>query len=470
MLRPTSPHQKQHNRVLESGQLQAVDTSGDWTLRMMGLMLWKAVVFLLLFPVVAAAGISRQDSFVIPSSDGTKLLVMICPDSQHDEGSIATLPDGREFDVRENFEKSGCYDAKTLAPLWQVDWYAPQSSIRWSKDFSHVARIDIHRDARWEGYLEFWRDGKLIKHYKGSDLLTGLRQEEFLCGYWDWPAWCDGAALSADQQRLYVKTTRRSLWLASRKIDLRLQEFYTFDLSDGSINSRRTTGAWLLWAYGAAILGALLLALLSFRILLGLRVGFSTKTGFDVVTKKQPASSDAAAISICHFHTLDRVRSKRIIAILMPYEIRIEQFPGKPLAVVRRQASMQQLGPVIQQACGLVWNTLRSQNVKGAGRHVSVYLDSVFNLEVGVELEAPFTGAGEVIGSSLPAGPVATITHFGPYQRLSDAHEAIHQWCKANGREPIRPCWEIYGHWLNEWNADPGKIRTDVYYLLTPGQ
>jgi len=32
----------------------------------------------------------------------------------------------------------------------------------------------------------------------------------------------------------------------------------------------------------------------------------------------------------------------------MNYNVHIEQFPGRPLAVVRRTASMQQLGTVIQ--------------------------------------------------------------------------------------------------------------------------
>lgn len=153
----------------------------------------------------------------------------------------------------------------------------------------------------------------------------------------------------------------------------------------------------------------------------------------------------------------------------MNYSVRIERFPGRPLAVVRRRAAIQQLGTVIQEACGTVWNVLRAEQVKGAGRHVAVYLDSVFNLEVGVELDAPFGGHGEVIGSSLPAGEVATTTHFGPYQRLADAHQAIQKWCADHGRQPVRPCWETYGHWLDEWNTDPSKIRTDVYYLLKPG-
>jgi DNA gyrase inhibitor GyrI len=154
----------------------------------------------------------------------------------------------------------------------------------------------------------------------------------------------------------------------------------------------------------------------------------------------------------------------------MNYTVRIEQFPSKPLAVVRRQAPKQQLSKVVPEACGTVWNVVRAQKIKGAGRHVAVYWDNVYNLEIGVELETPLAAShGEVMPSSLPSGEVATTTHFGPYQRLGEAHEAIHKWCAANGREPVRPCWETYGHWEDAWNNDPGKIRTDIYYLLSSG-
>ena len=150
----------------------------------------------------------------------------------------------------------------------------------------------------------------------------------------------------------------------------------------------------------------------------------------------------------------------------MSYDIRIAQFPGCSLAVVKRRASLQQLSSVIPQACGLVWNALRARNVRGAGRHVAVYWDNVYNLEIGVEVEEPFAGTGEVVASSLPAGPVATTTHFGPYQKLGAAHEAVQAWCRAQKLEPVRPCWETYGHWLDEWNNNPAAIRTDLYYLL----
>jgi hypothetical protein len=148
------------------------------------------------------------------------------------------------------------------------------------------------------------------------------------------------------------------------------------------------------------------------------------------------------------------------------YNIRVEQHVGRPLAVVRRRARPQDLASVVPDACGTVWGVVRAQQIPGAGRHVAVYLDDVINLEIGVELDAPFGGHGEVFGSETPAGTVATTTHNGPYQLLHHAHEAIRQWCARNGHALAGPNWEIYGHWKDEWNTDPAKITTDVVYLL----
>ena len=152
----------------------------------------------------------------------------------------------------------------------------------------------------------------------------------------------------------------------------------------------------------------------------------------------------------------------------MQYDIRPEQLAAIPLAVVRRQAAPPQLSRVVPDACGVVWNVLHTQKIAGAGRHVALYWDDVINLEVGVELATPFAGPGDVVPSATPAGMVATTTHFGPYGRLGDAHQAIVQWCVAHGHERAGPRWEIYGHWIDGWNADPSKIRTDVFHLLKP--
>jgi len=150
----------------------------------------------------------------------------------------------------------------------------------------------------------------------------------------------------------------------------------------------------------------------------------------------------------------------------MDYLIRLEQLEAQPLAVVRRRATLKDLPKVVPAACGLVWSALRAHPDSKPGRHVSLYLDTVINLEVGVEVAAPFAESGEVVGSATPSGLIAATTHFGPYQQLHGAHEALRLWCTQNGYERAGPFWEVYGHWKDEWNNDPALIRTDVFYLL----
>jgi effector-binding domain-containing protein len=150
----------------------------------------------------------------------------------------------------------------------------------------------------------------------------------------------------------------------------------------------------------------------------------------------------------------------------MEYDVRLEQHGGRPLAVVRRRASLQELSTVVPDACGTVWSVVRAQQIAGAGRHVALYLDDQINLEVGVELDTPFAGHGEVVGSATPAGAVATAAHFGPYNRVHEAHKAIRQWCADHGHTLAGINWEVYGHWTDECNRDPSRIRTDVFYLL----
>lgn len=150
----------------------------------------------------------------------------------------------------------------------------------------------------------------------------------------------------------------------------------------------------------------------------------------------------------------------------MIYDVRVEQHPGSPLAVVRRQARPQELSTVIPEACGTVWNTLKERNITGAGRNIALYLDDTINLEVGVELVTPLEGQGGIVASTTPAGRVAIATHFGPYARLGEAHQAIRRWCVDHDYLLAGPNWEIYGHWEKEWTDNPDKIQTDVHYLL----
>ena len=149
----------------------------------------------------------------------------------------------------------------------------------------------------------------------------------------------------------------------------------------------------------------------------------------------------------------------------MHYLIKLTSVEAVPTAVIRSRVQPKELSKFVPAACGEVWSFIRSAGLPRPGRHVALYLAGGL-VEVGAEVSERFEGNDRVHCSQLPAGFVATVTHFGPYARVGVAHEEIRRWCAAHGHQLSGVCWEIYGHWDESWNADPSKIRTDVFHLL----
>ena len=84
------------------------------------------------------------------------------------------------------------------------------------------------------------------------------------------------------------------------------------------------------------------------------------------------------------------------------------------------------------------------------------------NIDFGVQVARPFGREGNVQCIETPTGEVARTVHVAPYDRLGDAHNAIHAWCAANNRKIAQASWEIYG----DWNDNPSLLETTIKYLL----
>jgi effector-binding domain-containing protein len=135
-------------------------------------------------------------------------------------------------------------------------------------------------------------------------------------------------------------------------------------------------------------------------------------------------------------------------------------------AVIRGIVPRHELSRFVPAACGEVWAFIRAAKLPRPGRHVAVYLDGDGSVEVGAEVSESFEGNERVHCSRLPAGRVATAVYYGPYAGLGQAHAGVQRWCAENSCCTSGVCWEIYGHWEESWNADPSRIRTDLFYLL----
>jgi effector-binding domain-containing protein len=151
------------------------------------------------------------------------------------------------------------------------------------------------------------------------------------------------------------------------------------------------------------------------------------------------------------------------------YEVQVKTVERVPTAIVRGHARSDNMSKMIRRLFDEFYAAPppppRGLNVVYyphlAGESVSA---EGIPLEVGVQLAAPFTG-GEGVkasASATPAGVVATVVHWGAYDKLRDAYDALREWSKESGRVLTGPFWEVYGH----WSDDPKQVRTDVFYIL----
>ena len=64
--------------------------------------------------------------------------------------------------------------------------------------------------------------------------------------------------------------------------------------------------------------------------------------------------------------------------------------------------------------------------------------------------------------------PTAVVSQTTTWQQFPDVWRPLldEVYGFIHGLVRVGPSWEIYGHWRDEWNRDPSKIRTDVFYLL----
>jgi effector-binding domain-containing protein len=90
--------------------------------------------------------------------------------------------------------------------------------------------------------------------------------------------------------------------------------------------------------------------------------------------------------------------------------------------------------------------------------------DDLVEVEAGFPVTRPVVGEGRVVPSSLPGGPAAVTTHFGTYEGLEAAYEAVSTWLKEHGHEASGPHWEVY---YTDPRTQPDRAlwRTD---LVTP--
>jgi DNA gyrase inhibitor GyrI len=152
----------------------------------------------------------------------------------------------------------------------------------------------------------------------------------------------------------------------------------------------------------------------------------------------------------------------------MPVSINLQTVHPRRLAAVRRQVAPSTVGSAWGPALDKVWEFIRSHpGLRTDGHNIFLYHHPAHPgapllCDFGVEVTRAFETAGEVYATETPGGEVAVAVHYGPYDRLNKAHNAIRKWMTTNRRDSAGRSWEIYG----DPTPDPAGTETTIVYLL----
>jgi effector-binding domain-containing protein len=155
---------------------------------------------------------------------------------------------------------------------------------------------------------------------------------------------------------------------------------------------------------------------------------------------------------------------------------RLETVEAQPTIAVRHVIPMAELdlGRVYGRAFPLLFGTLGERGLQPAGPPFGRYHEwgERVDVEIGVPLSEPVADLpasapdGELFASELPGGPVATLTHVGPYDGLPAANATLARWLDEQGLERASGLWESY---RGDPDSTPhAELRTDIVQPVRP--
>lgn len=154
----------------------------------------------------------------------------------------------------------------------------------------------------------------------------------------------------------------------------------------------------------------------------------------------------------------------------MAYDIEVRQLEEQPVLSIRQSVPMDGIQDAIGEFLQAVWSRVKAAGQIPAGPPFTRYHaveDAGVVLEAGLPVSGDLEGEGRIEARVLPGGEAAATDHYGPYEGLPDAGEALEAWARQHDRTPAGPRWEVY--WTDPGEVeDPQEWRTEVIMPLEP--
>jgi len=159
----------------------------------------------------------------------------------------------------------------------------------------------------------------------------------------------------------------------------------------------------------------------------------------------------------------------------MDYSIVKKEIAPQPVLCVRRRVKPGDVAAALGESLGHVFSVAQRNGIALAGQPFTRYIEwgpGLWTIDAGLPIATPVVGRFpadpgkiEIVGDTLPGGPVATTTHAGLYDGLRGAHAAVQLWIEERGLLASGAPWEVYTTDPADY-PDPNDWKTDLFWPL----
>jgi effector-binding domain-containing protein len=153
----------------------------------------------------------------------------------------------------------------------------------------------------------------------------------------------------------------------------------------------------------------------------------------------------------------------------MKYDIKVREVGSQPILGVRAVVRTLELVQFFDEACNQMKNYLAKAGVRTAGPAMSIWhsapgqIPDGFDIETCIPIENLISPADPMRSRELPAGLQAFTVHYGAYDDMGNAFEAVWKWIQEHGYEMVGPPRDVVLIGPNE-TSDPSTYRTEIVY------
>ena len=142
-------------------------------------------------------------------------------------------------------------------------------------------------------------------------------------------------------------------------------------------------------------------------------------------------------------------------------------YPTQYTIGIRAHCAMKDLPAVIPQLIGKVAPYFAELGkAQTEPPFVAYYNEDMDNLDVhiGWITAEQLTGKGEIVSGTIGGGKAVSVMNTGPYNNLSEAHDAAHKFIAAKGYQHAHQAYEIY--FDDPAKVPESKLKTQVVIMI----